>query len=61
MNHYSRGQTYRQRVKVLVDLLHLFGRLNPDAATKSVQSMAERLTAEIRQGHPACAVNEVVR
>jgi len=61
MGHYLKGKTYGQRIKVLVDLLKLYGRLNPNAATRSIQDMTVGLVAEIRQGHPDCAMQEVVR
>ena len=39
MNRYVKGQTYGQRLRVLVDLLKLYGRLSPDAAERTVIGM----------------------
>ena len=61
MSRYVKGQTYGQRVKVLVDLLHLYGRLDPSVATKTVLAVTENLTAEIRSERPGCPMDRVGR
>jgi len=61
MNRYVKGQTYGQRIKALLDLLQLYGRLNPGQASRTLEGMTIGLVAEIKRDHPDCAVQEVAQ
>jgi hypothetical protein len=61
MKHYEKGQTYGQKVRVLIDLLKTYGRLDARAASETLAELTERLILDIRKGHSSCAVDEVGR
>jgi len=54
-----RTRQYTQDVQVLVGLLRCYGKLDPEAASRTLQGMTERLAAEVKRDHSACAVDEV--
>ena len=52
---------YKKDVNVLRNLLRCYGKLDPEAAARTLRGLTERLVTEIRQGHPDYAVKEVER
>jgi len=61
MFNHSRPRTHNQRIRTLIDLLKLYGKLDPRAAVKTLNDLTEGLVAEIRRGHPGCGMDEVGR
>jgi len=59
MQCYSRPQTHNQRIRTLIDLLKLFGKLDPGAAAKTLNDLTEELVAEVRNKCSAFMINEV--
>lgn len=52
---------YSRDIRALVSLLRCYGKLDPISAARTLQGMAERLAAEVKRDHSACAVDEVAR
>ena len=51
MNNSMKGQ-YRQNMKIVVNLLKVFGRTDPEAASRALSDLTMNLLADIRKNQP---------
>ncbi len=60
MNNSLKAQQYKQNLKVVMGLLKLYGKTDPEAATRSLNGMTMNLLAEIRKSQPCGRDSEVI-
>ncbi len=61
MNNSLKAQQYKQNLKVVMGLLKLYGKTDPEAATRSLNAMTVDLLAAIRNNQPNSIDAEVIR
>jgi len=60
MNSHPRPRTYGQRIRTLIDLLRLYGKLDPGAAAMKVKCMTADLVNELKKDCPTLSAGEVL-
>ena len=60
MNNTIQAQ-YRQNMKVVVNLLKVFGKTDPQAAAQALRYLTMNLLADIRKSQPCGRDAEVIR